>query len=107
KPKRLQPGDCVATVSPSWGGAGEPALNWRYEQGVKRLVDIFQLEVVAMPNSLKGEDYLYKYPQARAEDLMSAFKNERKNGIIANIRRGYSIHIILYIDFNNRRVESK
>lgn len=107
KPKRLQPGDCVATVSPSWGGAGEPALNWRYEQGVKRLVDIFQLEVVAMPNSLKGEDYLYKNPQARAEDLMSAFKNEHIKGIIANIGGEDSIRLLPYIDFNIIRENPK
>src|SRR5699024_9696982 len=107
KPKRLQPGDCVATVSPSWGGADEPALNWRYEQGVKRLVDIFQLEVVAMPNSLKGEDYLYKNPQARAVELMSAFKNERITGIIANIGGGDSIRLLRYIDFNIIRCNPK
>ena len=32
KPKRLQAGDVVAT-SPSWGGAGDPEIRWRYEQG--------------------------------------------------------------------------
>jgi len=26
KPKKIQPGDRVATVSPSWGGAGNPEL---------------------------------------------------------------------------------
>ena len=35
KPKRLQAGDIVATVSPSWGGAGDSDIRWRYEQGVK------------------------------------------------------------------------
>lgn len=65
KPKKLQPGDRVATVSPSWGGAGEPAFRWRYQQGVNRLGEIFGLKVIPMPNSLKGEDYLYRNPQAR------------------------------------------
>lgn len=40
KPYKLQTGDRVATVSPSWGGAGEPEIRWRYEQGVKRLEDV-------------------------------------------------------------------
>jgi len=31
KPKMLSPGDKVATVSLSWGGAGDPELLWRYE----------------------------------------------------------------------------
>lgn len=52
KPKKLQLGDKIATVSPSWGGAGDPELRWRYEQGVKRLEDVFGLEVIPMPNSI-------------------------------------------------------
>src|SRR5699024_12508060 len=97
KPERLQPGDCVATVSPSLRGEGEPAFNWRYEQIAKRLVDIFQREVVAMPNSMKGEDYLYKNLQARDEDMMSAFKNEHIRGNIANIGVEDSIRLLHYI----------
>lgn len=100
KPKKLQPGDMIATVSPSWGGAGEPELRWRYEQGVKRLEEVFGLKVVAMPNSLKGGDYLYNNPQARAEDLMTAFKDERIKGIIANIGGEDSIRLLPYIDFD-------
>ncbi len=59
------------------GGAGEPELKWRYELGVKRLEEVFGLKVIAMPNSLKGADYLDKNPKARAEDLMMAFKDPR------------------------------
>ncbi|MED1203549.1 S66 peptidase family protein [Heyndrickxia acidicola] len=100
KPKTLQPGDLVATVSPSWGGAGEPELRWRYEQGVKRLGEVFGLNVTPMPNSLKGGDYLYKNPQARAEDLMMAFKDESIKGIIANIGGEDSIRLLPYIEFD-------
>ncbi|MCM3093584.1 MULTISPECIES: S66 family peptidase [unclassified Cytobacillus] len=107
KPKKLQPGDYVATVSPSWGGAGEPTLRWRYEQGVKRLEDMFGLKVIPMPNSLKGGDYLYKSPQARAEDLMNAFKDESIKGIIANIGGEDSIRLLPYIDFDVIRENPK
>ncbi|MFC7687076.1 S66 peptidase family protein [Ureibacillus sp. GCM10028918] len=107
KPKKLQLGDCVATVSPSWGGAGEPELRWRYEQGIKRLEDIFGLKVVPMPNSLKGGDYLYKNPQARAEDLMTAFKDKSIKGIIANIGGDDSIRLLPYIDFDVIRENPK
>lgn len=37
KPKRLRKGDTVATVSLSWGGAGDADLLWRYNLGKKRL----------------------------------------------------------------------
>ncbi|MBM7621925.1 muramoyltetrapeptide carboxypeptidase LdcA involved in peptidoglycan recycling [Bacillus tianshenii] len=100
KPKKLQPGDIVATVSPSWGGAGEPELRWRYEQGVKRLEEVFCLKVIPMPNSLKGGDYVYENPQARAEDLVAAFKDERIKGIITNIGGDDSIRLLPYMDFD-------
>ncbi|MEH7332282.1 S66 peptidase family protein [Neobacillus drentensis] len=107
KPKKLQPGDCVATVSLSWGGAGDPGLRWRYEQGVRRLEEVFGLKVIPMPNSLKGSDYLYKNPQARAEDLMTAFKDESIKGIIANIGGEDSIRLLPYIDFDDIRKNPK
>ena len=100
KPNKLKRGDTVATISLSWGGAGEPDLKWRYEQGVKRLEEVFGLKVVAMPNSLKGADYLYNNPQARAEDLMTAFKDPTIKGIIANIGGDDSIRLLPYIDFS-------
>lgn len=100
KPKMLQAGDKVATISLSWGGAGEPDLKWRYEQGVERLEKVFQLEVVSMPNSLKGSDYLYENPKARAEDLMNAFKDPTIKGIISNIGGSDSIRLLPYIDFD-------
>ncbi|TFJ92414.1 S66 family peptidase [Lentibacillus salicampi] len=100
KPVKLNPGDKVATVSPSSGAAGEPELRWRYEQGVERLRDVFGLEVVAMPNSLKGVEYLYEHPEARAEDLMEAFRDESIKGIIANIGGSESIRLLPYIDFD-------
>lgn len=100
KPKKLKRGDKIATVSPSSGGAGDPALRWRYEQGVSRLESVFGLEVIPMPNSLKGSDYLYEYPEARAEDLMTAFADENSKGIIANIGGEDSIRLLPFIDFN-------
>ncbi|MFP5107568.1 S66 family peptidase [Neobacillus sp. C211] len=107
KPKKLLPGDRVATVSPSWGGAGDPELRWRYEQGVKRLEEVFGLKVIPMPNSLKGSDYLYKNPQARAEDLMTAFKDESIKGIFANIGGEDSIRLLPYIDVDVIRENPK
>lgn len=100
KPKVLQPGDKVATVSLSWGGAGEPSIRWRYDLGVKRLQEVFGLEVTAMPNSLKGSDFVYENPKARAEDLMAAFRDSSIKAIISNIGGSESIRLLPYIDFN-------
>ena len=103
----LQHGDKVATISLSWGGAGEPELRWRYEQGVERLKNVFGLEVVAMPNSLKGAAYVYENPQARAEDLMNAFKDPSIKGIVSNIGGSESIRLLPYIDFDVIRENPK
>lgn len=99
KPKKLNPGDKVATVSPSWGGAGDKDLLWRYEQGKKRLEDVFGLKVVEMENTLKGTDYLYNHPEKRAKDLMEAFKDESIKGVFACIGGSESIRLLPYIDF--------
>ena len=50
KPKKLNKGDKVATISLSWGGAGE--LSHRYAQGKKQLEEIFGLEVIETKNAL-------------------------------------------------------
>ncbi len=107
KPKRLKPGDRVATISPSWGGAGEPELRWRYQQGIGRLADVFGLEVVAMPHSLKGAAYLYEHPEARAEDIMAAFRDSSIKAVIANIGGDDSIRLLPYIDFEVIRQNPK
>lgn len=99
KPKKLNEGDKITTVSPSWGGAGDKDLLWRYEQGKKRLEDTFGLQVVEMENTLKGTDYIYAHPEKRAEDLMQAFSDKSINGIFACIGGIDSIRLLPYIDF--------
>lgn len=99
KPKKLNKGDKVATVSPSWGGAGDQDLIWRYEQGKKRMEDVFGLRVVEMENTLKGTDYLYNHPEKRAEDLMEAFSDKSIKAIFACIGGSESIRLLPHIDF--------
>lgn len=73
KPEKLNKWDKVAIVSLSNGMAGDELFRHRYEIGKKRIEEIFGLEVVEMKNTLKGSEYLYKHPEARAEDMMEAF----------------------------------
>jgi len=100
KPARLSPGDKVATVSLSWGGAGDEEIIWRYQQGKKRLEEVFGLEVIEMPHALKGSDYVYNHPEKRAEDLMTAFQDPSIQAIVANIGGNDSIRMLPYIDFD-------
>lgn len=96
----LKPGDKVATVSLSWGGAGDPDILWRYEQGKERLEKVFGLEVIEMNTTLKGTEYVYNHPEERAKDLMDAFKNPDIKAIIACIGGIDSIRMLPYIDFD-------
>lgn len=107
KPPKLNPGDKIATVSLSWGIAGEPDVRWRYDLAVKRLKDNFELDCVAAPNSMRGEKYLKENAEARAEDLMWAFANQEIKGIIANIGGNDSIRIFPYIDYDMIRNNPK
>ncbi len=99
KPQRLKPGDKVATVSLSWGGAGDEQILWRYQQGKDRLEQVFGLEVVEMEYTLAGTAYIYEHPEKRAEDLMKAFADPEIKGIIACIGGIESIRMLPYIDF--------
>ncbi len=100
KPARLRPGDKVATISLSWGGAGDKEILWRYEQGKKRLEEQFGLTVVEMPHTLKGTKFVYEHPEKRAEDLMAAFSDPTIQGIVACIGGNDSIRMLPYLDFD-------
>ncbi|MFK7031586.1 S66 family peptidase [Flavobacterium oreochromis] len=96
KPKQLKKGDKVATISLSWGGAGE--IPYRYEQGKKQIEEIFGLKVIETKNALKSAKWIYENPEERANDLMDAFKDHSIKAIISNIGGEDSIRILRYID---------
>ncbi|MDR1687985.1 MAG: LD-carboxypeptidase [Clostridiales bacterium] len=98
KPRRLTAGDTIATVSVSHGWAGEPNTVWKYNLGKKRLEEMFNLRVIAAPNSMKGFEYLRDNPKTRAEDIMWAFENKNVSAIIANVGGNDSIKLIPFIN---------
>lgn len=76
KPRCLKRGDKIAVVSLSWGGLGEPDLIHKYNIAKERLESEFGLEVIPMPNALKGIEFLSSHPELRAADLMQAFSDK-------------------------------
>ena len=98
KPKRLEKGDKVAIVSLSRGMLGEEMFIHKYEIAKKRLEE-YGLEVVTMPNALKGIEYLYLHPEARAKDLMDAFKDPEIKAIFNAIGGDDTIRLLPYIDY--------
>ena len=107
RPPKLRPGDTVATVSLSWGGAGDENLIWRYRVGKQRLEQQFGLSVVEMEGTLKGSKYLYEHPEARAKDLMDAFINPEIKAIFSCIGGEESVRMLPWIDFDVIRQNPK
>jgi muramoyltetrapeptide carboxypeptidase LdcA involved in peptidoglycan recycling len=107
KPKKLNTGDTVATISLSWGGAGDSEKLWRYNQGKERLEKVFGLRVIEMPHTLSGTEYVYNHPEKRAEDLLAAFADPQIKGIFSCIGGEETIRLLPYIDFDVIRANSK
>lgn len=99
KPKMLNKGDKIAIVSLSWGGLGDEKLIHKYYIAKERLENEFGLEVVAMPNALKGSEFVYNHPELRAKDLMDAFEDKSIKGIFCAIGGDDSIRMLPYINY--------
>lgn len=99
KPQRLRPGDKVAIVSLSRGMLGEDRFIHKFHIAKARLEQDYGLTVVAMPNALKGIDYLYRHPEARAQDLMDAFRDPSIKAVFCAIGGDDAIRLLPHIDF--------
>ncbi len=99
KPKKLVKGDKVATVSSSWGGAGDADLLFRYNIGKARLEEM-GLQVVEMPHTLAGSRFVYENPKRRAEDLNAAFADPEIKAIFSCIGGSDSVRMLPYLDWD-------
>ena len=100
KPKHLEPGEKVAIVSLSSGILGEPEYIHKYYIAKKRLEEDFGLKVEAMPNALRGCEYLDAHPEARAADMMQAFADRTISAVFCAIGGDDTIRLLPYIDFD-------
>ena len=107
KPKHLEKGDKVAVVSLSSGMLGERAFLHKYHIAKERLEREYGLRVTAMPNALRGIDYLYAHPEARAQDLMDAFRDSEIKAVFSAIGGDDTIRLLPYIDFDVLRQNPK
>lgn len=105
KPEQLQPGDTVAAISLSWGGPN--TFPHRYEAGKQQLQDEFGVKVIETPNALRDADWLYKNPEARADDFIWAFQNDAVQAIISTIGGDDSIRILPFLDVDVIRSNPK
>lgn len=105
KPPKLQAGDKVAAISLSWGGPA--TFPHRYQAGKLQIEEEFDIEVVETKYALADADWLWKNPQARANDLMEAFSDPSIKAIISTIGGDDSIRILPYLDLDVIRSNPK
>ena len=95
KSKKLQKGDTIAIISPSWGGPS--VFPHIYESGIKALKNL-GLKIKEYPSARKDADYTYNNPEFRAKDINDAFADSEVKAIFTSIGGDDSIRIIPYID---------
>ncbi len=99
KPRKLRRGNRVAIVSLSWGGLGDAEFIHKFDIAKNRLKHYFGLEVVPMPHSLLGSEFVKEHPELRAKDLMDAFEDRSIDAIFCAIGGDDTIRTLPYIDF--------
>ena len=105
RPPRLRPGSRVAALSLSSGFVTE--VMGRYHAGVRQVAAEFGWEVVPAPNALRGPDFLYENPQARADDLHWALQNPDIHGLVSIIGGDDSVRLLPFLDLDLIRAHPK
>lgn len=95
KPKKLEKGDTIAVVSPSWGGPS--IFPYIYENGLEVLRE-WGLKIKEYPTVRANVGYLRSNPQIRAKDINDAFVDPVVKAIITSIGGDDSVRILPYLD---------
>lgn len=98
KPERLRPGDTAAVVSLSRGMLGEPEFLHKFHIARERMERDYGVRLIAMPNALRGIEYLYEHPEARAADLMDAFRDPSIRAVFCAIGGDDTVRLLPYVD---------
>ncbi|HZX56645.1 MAG TPA: S66 peptidase family protein [Ilumatobacteraceae bacterium] len=103
-PKRVQPGDGVALVSPSWFGAG--AFPHRVERG-RGYIESLGLHFEVMPNALAKGQWTAGSPEERVEDVHAAFADPDIAVVLCAIGGNHSNELVDLLDYDLIRANPK
>jgi muramoyltetrapeptide carboxypeptidase LdcA involved in peptidoglycan recycling len=95
KPAKLNQGDTVAIVSPSWGGPS--VFPHIYEHGLNVLKE-WGLEIKEFPTARMDATFTRANPQVRAKDVNDAFADPEVSAIFASIGGDDSVRILPFLD---------
>ena len=105
KPQKLQPGDKVAIVSPSWAGAN--VYPERYRAGISQLEAEFGLIAVEAPHAMLSVAENADNPQKRAADINWAVNNKEIKAIIPVIGGDDAVRLLPFLDYAAIRANPK
>ena len=95
----------IAIVSLSRGILGEPSIRQEMEIGLRRLQK-YGLNVLFMPNALKGVEYIRDHPERRAEDLLAAYSDPSIDMILCAIGGDDTYRLLPYLFEHNELSEA-
>ncbi|HOX65932.1 MAG TPA: LD-carboxypeptidase [Thermotogota bacterium] len=96
KPKKLNPGDTIAVLSPSSGVPHEyPHI---FDHGLNILKTEFWFRIKEYPTTRMNPKALYENPKARADDMNQAFLDKEVRGIICSIGGDDSVRILKHLN---------
>jgi muramoyltetrapeptide carboxypeptidase LdcA involved in peptidoglycan recycling len=95
-PPAVEPGDSVAVVAPSSGGAEQ--FSHVYELGLERMQEEFDLVPLEFPTAERSNEYLYDHPEERARDVMDAFEDPDVSAVVATIGGNDQVRILDSLD---------
>lgn len=98
KPAKLNKGDVIGIISPSWGGPS--VFPHIYENGLKNLKAL-GFEIKEFPTARGDAKYQYRNPKVRAEDVNAAFADKEVKGIITTIGGDDSVRILPFLNKKN------
>ncbi|WP_227131358.1 S66 family peptidase [Halorubellus salinus] len=95
-PPPVERGDKVAVVAPA--STNPEFASHVYELGLQRMREAFDLEPVEYPTATADPEWLADNPEARAEDVMDAFRDPDISAVVANIGGHDQIRVLPYLD---------
>ena len=94
----------IGIVSLSSGIMGESFISHELEIGKERL-NKYGIELEFLPNALKGMDFIKNHPESRADDLLTAFKDDSIDIILCAIGGDDTYRLLPYL-FENNELEN-
>ncbi|KPH97299.1 peptidase U61 LD-carboxypeptidase A [Actinobacteria bacterium OK074] len=101
----LRPGDRVAVISPSWGGAGQ--FPDRFERGLSALYGYLGLTAVPARHARATLDWRSASAEQRAEDLNAAFRDDTVAAVLCAVGGDHAAQLLPLLDWQAIREHPK